>query len=638
MPPTTYTPHHFPSAEAPITPTTQHYPYEDSSASTFRQYPETGLEVSDNRWTTPLRDGLPTPPNDMTGVAYKSLPSSSYGGKHDAITLPPYVRASAYTRTGYDSSSTMIPSTKSQNQPQSTHNVPASVPTSQKKTSTNSAASYLQIPSSINDSGGSLSEFAAQMTCLFWFESTSKLKNIEERVNTLSSLVPEAFPTPGFKKWVTNILSTTQVSQNVILLALMFIYRLKKFNPVVRGKKGSEFRLMTIALMLGNKFLDDNTYTNKTWAEVSGIPVQEIHVMEVEFLSNVRYNLYASEEEWAQWHTKLGVFSDFFNRAVVIPDEVDLRPTTPVLRISPSLRATSQLSSSTPSKLPSPPASDPIHPQAAWNQSANTYAPLPQPGSDIQLANPRKRTRDEQGDEHPAKRVAVPQIIPPVSTLPPTSAMTSLPALPPVITPTSVPSSHQAYIPGPIPHLPRPNLPVSSHTLVPSIPATTPQQPSTAGRAMPPTTYSSSTTWAPSVPHMTTVQPVLNGIYHNPISLPEPGRYHASPYGMSSATVSPAVSAYSVHTPQTHLSPSFFLANRNSPYRPVRAVNTLLIPPPSTSLQQQRSVPFDHMHYQPLGKTAAERKTGVLPYLHHEAWPQGPFIQPTFHSAPNYSS
>ncbi|GFF60927.1 meiotically up-regulated gene 80 protein [Aspergillus udagawae] len=639
MPPIIYTPQYFPSASAPITPITQYHPYEDSSASTFRQYPETASEVSENRWTAPFRDGLPTPPNDMTGVAYKSLPPSSYGVKHDAITLPPYVRASAYTRTGYDSSSTMIPSIKAQSQPQSTHNVPVSVPANQKKASTNSAASYLQIPSSINDSRGSLSEFAAQMTCLFWFESTSKLKTIENRVNTLPSLVPEAFPTPGFKKWVTNILSTTQVSQNVILLALMFIYRLKKFNPAVRGKKGSEFRLMTIALMLGNKFLDDNTYTNKTWAEVSGIPVQEIHVMEVEFLSNVRYNLYASEEEWAQWHTKLGVFSDLFNRAVVIPDEVDLSPTTPVLRISPSLRASSQVSSSTPSKLPSPPASDPVRPQqVAWNQPSNTYTTLPQLGSDIQLANPRKRTRDEQVDEHPAKRVAVPQIIPPVSTLPPTSAMTSLPALPRVVTPTSAPSSHQAFIPGLIPHLPRPNLPVSSHTLVPSIPATTPQQPSTAGGAMPPTTYSSSTTWAPSVPHVTTVPPVLNGIYHTPISLPDPGRYHASPYGMSSATVSPAVSAYSVHTPQTHLSPSFFLANRNSPYRPVRAVNTLLIPPPSTSLQQQRSVPFDHMHYQPLGKTATERKTGVLPYLHHEAWPQGPFIQPNFQSTPNYSS
>ena len=40
--------------------------------------------------------------------------------------------------------------------------------------------------------------------------------------------------------------------------------------------------------------LDDNTYTNKTWAEVSGITVKEIHVMEVEFLSNMRYSLLVS--------------------------------------------------------------------------------------------------------------------------------------------------------------------------------------------------------------------------------------------------------------------------------------------------------------------------------------------------------
>lgn len=68
-----------------------------------------------------------------------------------------------------------------------------------------------------------------------------------------ASLVSEAMPTTGFRKWVTTILSMTQVSQNVILLALMFIYRLKKFNPGVKGKVGSEFRLLTVALMLGNK-------------------------------------------------------------------------------------------------------------------------------------------------------------------------------------------------------------------------------------------------------------------------------------------------------------------------------------------------------------------------------------------------
>ena len=91
------------------------------------------------------------------------------------------------------------------------------------------------------------------MTCLFWFEKTSKLQAIEDRLHLVPSLVPEAIPTVGFQKWVATILSTTQVSQNVILLALLFIYRLKKFNSGVKGKKGSEFRLMTVALMLGNK-------------------------------------------------------------------------------------------------------------------------------------------------------------------------------------------------------------------------------------------------------------------------------------------------------------------------------------------------------------------------------------------------
>lgn len=70
---------------------------------------------------------------------------------------------------------------------------------------------------------------------------------------SIPTLVAEAVPSMGFRKWVTTLLSTTQVSQNVILLALLFVYRLKKFNPGVRGKRGSEFRLMTIALMMGNK-------------------------------------------------------------------------------------------------------------------------------------------------------------------------------------------------------------------------------------------------------------------------------------------------------------------------------------------------------------------------------------------------
>ncbi len=95
-----------------------------------------------------------------------------------------------------------------------------------------------------------------KITCLFWFESTATLRRAEEWTTASSPvkrLVPDAIPTVSFRKWVVTILSTTQVTPNVILLALLFIYRLKTLNPTVKGKAGSEYRLLTVALMLGNK-------------------------------------------------------------------------------------------------------------------------------------------------------------------------------------------------------------------------------------------------------------------------------------------------------------------------------------------------------------------------------------------------
>ncbi|PKY08759.1 hypothetical protein P168DRAFT_278318 [Aspergillus campestris IBT 28561] len=623
--------HSFPTVP-PITPTPPVY---TRAEGVRKRHLESLPEVSDH-WTAPFRDGLPTPPSDMTGVAYNSIPPSSYGSKLEGITLPPYAKAPNYSWIPSEPSSAVTLSNHRNHEP-SIQNAPASEPESRKK-STNSVPSYLKVPPSINNGKGSLTEFAAQMTCLFWFESTAKLKAIEDRLNSVPFLVPEAFPTAGFQKWVTNILSTTQVSQNVILLALMFVYRLKKFNPGVRGKKGSEYRLMTIALMLGNKFLDDNTYTNKTWAEVSGISVQEIHIMEVEFLSNVRYNLFASEEQWAEWHTKLALFADFFNKATPAL-ESEMGPSPPVLRVSPNLGPlprVPQLSSPV-SKLPSPPASDSLR-SHNWNLPLNgpAYSAAPQPRNEGPVLS-RKRTRDEQIEEHPAKRVAMPNSAQkPLPVLPPSSALANMPALPSVLTPTS--ASSQPSLPTTISRLPPPNFPPpSSYAYTPSIPTPVSQYPPAASRAMQ-SSFNPAPTWPSQMTQSMSVPPMTNGLYasNTSISLPDPGRLNSSPFGVSSATVSPA-SAYSVHTPQTYPSPSYLLANRNSPYRPVRSVNTLLIPPPSSSLQQQRNIPYEHMHYQPLGKTAADRKSGLLPYLQPEDWSQGQqFLHPIFHSTPNY--
>lgn len=96
----------------------------------------------------------------------------------------------------------------------------------------------------------------SQVTCLFWFENGMTLKQIEHlSPHSLSypTLCTDSTPNIGFRKWAVTLLSTTQVTQNVIILALYFIWKLKSFNPTVKGRPGSEYRLLTVALMLGNK-------------------------------------------------------------------------------------------------------------------------------------------------------------------------------------------------------------------------------------------------------------------------------------------------------------------------------------------------------------------------------------------------
>lgn len=48
-----------------------------------------------------------------------------------------------------------------------------------------------------------------------------------------------------------------------MLLALYYIFQLRAAYPNIQANMGSEVRLFTTALILANKFLDDNTFTNK---------------------------------------------------------------------------------------------------------------------------------------------------------------------------------------------------------------------------------------------------------------------------------------------------------------------------------------------------------------------------------------
>ncbi|KAI1149221.1 hypothetical protein F4825DRAFT_464277 [Nemania diffusa] len=480
----------------------------------------------------------------------------------------------------------------------------------------------LKLPKCISPNGGGLDTFAALMTCFFWFETMDTIEAAEQVNNTrrLSEPLPllskYTEPCSAYKKWVNSILSTTQVTQNVVLLALLFVYRLKKTNPRVHGNPGSEYRLLTVALMLGNKFLDDNTYTNKTWAEVSGISVKEIHVMEVEFLSNMRYGLLTSQEEWKEWLQKLACYHKYCERARV--EEAARQARAAPMHLSPNQGRYTP-------PLPSPTAILPtsIHgtaslvaaysptsaPLSSWD---NTYHPAVSPlAAKPSLGHPLVRKRSFEGGDvtEPApKKVSrlLTQAMHPISG----STDVGRPPAPQLTLDTSQAAMPNTYGPSNYP-------PQSTVSLPPLNPGT---------RAMS-TVYSTpSSTWSQqgSVLSVLPTTTVPQTPWTVPSTYGTPTKRH-SPSSLITFGSSPMADMYGSHTPISN-SPSVYLQQRASPYKPVRRVNTLLNPPPSIPLSQYH-FGSNQMHYQPLGRRHDVR-SGIVPEFLATWNPQRHNIQP----------
>ncbi|KAK9727377.1 hypothetical protein K7432_001909 [Basidiobolus ranarum] len=136
-----------------------------------------------------------------------------------------------------------------------------------------------------------VAEFAANMVSYMWNTQLGS-----------SSYTASA----DLKAFCNALIFTTEMSSTTILTALQYIHRLKSYSPSAGGNHWSEYRLFTVALMLASKFLDDATFTNKVWAEVTRVPVKELNLMELEFLSFVDFDLYVSEREFLHWLQCLG--------------------------------------------------------------------------------------------------------------------------------------------------------------------------------------------------------------------------------------------------------------------------------------------------------------------------------------------
>ncbi|CAO3642757.1 unnamed protein product [Cunninghamella echinulata] len=140
------------------------------------------------------------------------------------------------------------------------------------------------------------------LTCKDPFQLSELCGYLVPRIWTEKTTRPNSKRNALFKHYCQKIFRDTQISCGCILLALYYLQQLKLANNASLLK--SESHMFTISLMLANKFLDDNTFTNKTWSEVSGIPITELNLMEMQYLSALNYKIYVHCIRFCSWATQ----------------------------------------------------------------------------------------------------------------------------------------------------------------------------------------------------------------------------------------------------------------------------------------------------------------------------------------------
>lgn len=133
----------------------------------------------------------------------------------------------------------------------------------------------------------------------------------KEGAGSNAALGVAAEVSPAFRRFAHQVLAQTLLSPTAFLLALLYSLRVPYLAVDQNGNVDPEavevfasppsaapFKLFTLGLMIANKHLDDNTFLNKTWNEVTGIPLAELNRMEQYYLIRCNFEIAVPNLVW----------------------------------------------------------------------------------------------------------------------------------------------------------------------------------------------------------------------------------------------------------------------------------------------------------------------------------------------------
>jgi hypothetical protein len=135
-----------------------------------------------------------------------------------------------------------------------------------------------------------------------------EIKDMAEFLTTMALGIMKPNPEVGhdaFKAFASQVLSATRLPRATVVLSLVYLSKRWAMKDLELGHEKSSgyiYRMSVVSLLLANKFHDDNTFTNRSWSQATGIAVGELTTLEADWLQKISWSLHLDQQDLKGWH------------------------------------------------------------------------------------------------------------------------------------------------------------------------------------------------------------------------------------------------------------------------------------------------------------------------------------------------
>ena len=155
----------------------------------------------------------------------------------------------------------------------------------------------LKIEDLIESISQALETIIADNKLLFNYNEVIK----KQSKNVFSSRI---IPKISIKDYLTRIHTYTHIEKNTLILSLIYIDRFCKLSKLTLTCYNIH-RILFTSILISIKYNEDTFYDNKYYAEIAGVQLKELNILEYNFVNLIHFLLYVKDETFKNYESYL---------------------------------------------------------------------------------------------------------------------------------------------------------------------------------------------------------------------------------------------------------------------------------------------------------------------------------------------